>query len=198
MTDINNVTIVGRLTRDCGQQEFQYLQSGTAVARISIAVNRSKKQGDQWVDEASFFDVVIFGKTAENLLPYLQKGKQIVVKGYLKQDRWQDKQTGENRSRVSVVADEVQLIGGQSQNGNGQGYQQAQNYQQQQFAQPQYPQNQQQAFNGNMPNNAVTGNPYQSAPQFNQKEQNGMNQAFGGNSNSFKEDLPWENTDIPF
>ena len=167
MTDINNVTIIGRLTRDCGQQDFQYLQSGTAVARISIAVNRSKKQGDQWVDEASFFDVVIFGKTAENLHPYLQKGKQIAIKGYLKQDRWKDKQTGEDRSRVSIVADEVQLIGGQSQNGNGQGYQQTQNYQQQQFAQPQY-QNQQQAFNGNVPNNTVAGNPYQLAPQYQQ------------------------------
>ena len=72
MTDINTVTIVGRLTRDCGQQDFSYLQSGTAVAKISVAVNRSKKQQDgSWADEASFFDVTVFGKSAENLHPYL-------------------------------------------------------------------------------------------------------------------------------
>ena len=180
MTDINNVTIIGRLTRDCGQQEFQYLQSGTAVARISIAVNRSKKQGDQWVDEASFFDVVIFGKPAENLHPYLQKGKQIAIKGYLKQDRWKDKQTGENRSRVSIVADEVQLIGGQSQNGNGQPH--FQPVQQQPYTQPQ---NQQQVFNGNVPNNTVAGNPYQSAPQYQQQAY--VPPADGG----FPEDIPF-------
>ena len=121
MTDINTVTIVGRLTRDCGQQDFSYLQSGTAVAKISVAVNRSKKQQDgSWADEASFFDVTVFGKSAENLHPYLQKGNQVAVKGYLKQDRWQDQQTGQNRSKVGIVAEEIQLIGGRSQNGNGQ------------------------------------------------------------------------------
>lgn len=185
MTDINNVTIVGRLTRDCGQREFQYTQSGTAVARISIAVNRSKKQGDQWVDEASFFDVVIFGKTAENLHPYLQKGKQIAVKGYLKQDQWQDKQTGENRSRVSIVADEVQLIGGQSQNGNGQGYQQTQNYQQQQYAQPQYQPTAQAPQQFSTQQNNLQPQGYQSAPQYQQQAY--VPPADGG----FPEDIPF-------
>lgn len=146
MTDLNVVTVVGRLVRDCGQQEFSYLQSGTAVAKISIAVNRSKKQADgSWTDEASFFDVAIFGKTAENLHPYLQKGKQVVIKGFLKQDRWQDKQTGENRSKVSIIADEVQLVGGQNQQQGG-NYQQTQqtapqqSYQQTMQTQPTYPQ----------------------------------------------------------
>jgi single-strand DNA-binding protein len=146
MTDLNVVTVVGRLVRDCGQQEFSYLQSGTAVAKISIAVNRSKKQADgSWTDEASFFDVAIFGKTAENLHPYLQKGKQVVIKGFLKQDRWRDKQTGENRSKISIVADEVQLLGGQNQQQGG-NYQQTQqtapqqSYQQTRQTQPTYPQ----------------------------------------------------------
>ena len=138
MNDLNSVSVIGRLTRDCGQQDFSYTQGGMAIAKVSIAVNRSKKQADgSWTDEASFFDVTIFGKTAENLHQYLLKGKQIGIKGYLKQDRWQDKQTGENRSKVYIVAEEVQLLGDPQNNGsrNG-GYQQSQqNYQQQNFQQ---------------------------------------------------------------
>lgn len=123
MTDINSVTIVGRLTRDLNgsdQREYAFTPNGQARANISIAVNRSRKQGDQWVDEANFFNVTIWGKTAENLLPYLKKGKQICVEGYLKQDRWQDKTTGQTRSNVSIVANNVQLLGGNSGNGGTQ------------------------------------------------------------------------------
>jgi single-strand DNA-binding protein len=67
MTDINSVTIVGRLTRDLNgsdQREYAFTPNGQARANISIAVNRSRKQGDQWVDEANFFNVKIWGKTA--------------------------------------------------------------------------------------------------------------------------------------
>ena len=112
MTDINNVTLIGRLTRDLGENDFAYSNSGTARANVSIAVNRAKKQGDEWVDEVSFFDVVIWGKTAENLKPYLTKGKQICVSGHLKQDRWE--KDGQRHSRISVVADMVHLCGGKS------------------------------------------------------------------------------------
>ena len=112
MTDLNLVTLIGRITKDLDDRSYQVSQSGTARARLSIAVNRSTKKNNQWVDEASFFDVVIFGKTAENLRQYLRKGTQIAVDGYLKQDRWQDKQTGQNRSSVSVIANNVQLLGG--------------------------------------------------------------------------------------
>ncbi len=121
MTDINHVVIVGRLTRDLGTDErsFAYLPSGQARANVSIAVNRSRKQGDQWVDEANFFDVTIWGKTAENLKPYLTKGKQIAVDGYLKQDRWE--KDGQKQSRVSIVANNVQLLGGRSDGGQQSG-----------------------------------------------------------------------------
>lgn len=117
MTDINHVTLVGRLTRDLGNDErsFGYLPSGQARANISIAVNRNRKQGEQWVDEANFFDVTIWGKTAENLKPYLTKGKQIAIDGYLKQDRWE--KDGQKFSKVTVVANNVQLLGGRSDNG---------------------------------------------------------------------------------
>lgn len=183
MTDLNVVTVVGRLVRDCGQQDFSYLQSGTAVAKISIAVNRSKKQADgSWVDEASFFDVAIFGKTAENLHPYLQKGKQVVIKGSLKQDRWQDKQTGENRSKISIVADEVQLLGGQNQQqgGNYQQNQPQRNYQQQgRYQQQSYPQQSYPQQNGYQSQPQSVAQPMAQQPQ----------QSFAGEG--FPEDIPF-------
>lgn len=112
MTDTNHVVLVGRLTKYLGTDErsFGYVANGQARANISIAVNRSKKNGDQWIDEVNYFDVTIWGKTAENLKPYLTKGKQIVVDGYLKQDRWE--KDGQKFSKVTVVANNVQLIGG--------------------------------------------------------------------------------------
>ena len=116
MTDLNHVVLIGRLTRDLGADErsFAYLPTGQARANISIAVNRSKKTGDTWGDEVNYFDVTIFGKTAENLKPYLLKGKQIAIDGYLKQDRWE--KDGQKQERVTIVADNVQLLGGRGDN----------------------------------------------------------------------------------
>ena len=110
--DLNCVFIVGRLTRD---MELTYTSGGMAIGKFSLAVNRRKKSGEQWVDEASFFDVTCFGKTAENLNQYLQKGKQVAVEGSLHQDRWE--QDGQNRSRVVINADNIQLLGGNEQRG---------------------------------------------------------------------------------
>lgn len=118
MTDTNHVVLIGRLTRDLGDDErsFAYTASGTARANVSIAVNRSAKRGEEWVDEVSYFDITIWGKTAENLKPYLLKGKQIAVSGYLKQDRWE--KDGQKFSKVGIVADSVQLLGGKSDGGS--------------------------------------------------------------------------------
>ena len=120
MTDLNHVVLIGRLTRDLGADErsFAYLPTGQARANISIAVNRSKKTGDTWGDEVNYFDVTIFGKTAENLKPYLLKGKQIAIDGYLKQDRWE--KDGQNHSKVIIIANNVQLLGGKN-DGSGSG-----------------------------------------------------------------------------
>jgi single-strand DNA-binding protein len=109
MTDINSVVLVGRITKDCGSDErsFSYVGNGTAKAVVNIAVNRGVKKGDKWEDETSFFDVTIWGKTAENLKPRLTKGTQITVSGYLKQDRWE--KDGQKQSRVQVVADMVEI-----------------------------------------------------------------------------------------
>lgn len=124
MADVNNVTVVGRLTRDLNasdQREFAYTATGVARANISIAVGTRRKNGDQWVDESNYFNVTIFGRTAESLKPYLTKGKQIAVEGSLKQDRWQDQATGKTRDRVYIIANNIQLLGGGGQPSGGSG-----------------------------------------------------------------------------
>lgn len=104
--DINHVVLLGRLTRDA---EYKVLPSGQAVCNFSIAVNRRKKVGEQWEDEAHYFDIVLWGKQADSLNRYLVKGKQIGIEGELRQDRWQ--QDGQNRSKVVISANNVQLLG---------------------------------------------------------------------------------------
>ncbi len=108
--DTNHVLLIGRLTRDA---ELKYTNSGMAVARLGLAVNRKRKSGDQWIEEASFFDVVVWGKTAEGLQQYLVKGKQIAVDGELRQNRWE--QDGQPRSKVEISANTIQLLGGGDQ-----------------------------------------------------------------------------------
>ncbi len=103
--DINVVVLVGRLTRDC---EVRSTQSGTSVCRFSIAVNRRKKTGDSWSDEANFFDVVLMGRSADSLRSYLTKGRQVSVEGELRQSRWE--QDGQSHSRVEIMANNVQLL----------------------------------------------------------------------------------------
>lgn len=105
--DINSVVLVGRLTRDA---ELMYTSSGMPLTKMSLAVNRRRKQGDQWVDEGHFFDVNCWGKRAEALGPYLKKGQQIAIQGQLRQDRWE--QDGVKRSKVLIEADNLQLLGG--------------------------------------------------------------------------------------
>lgn len=115
MTDINNLIIIGRLTKDV---DFGYTQNGTARMNLSIATNRSVKQNGNWSDKASFFDVKVWGKMAENLKQYLSKGKQIAISGFLEQERWQKE--GQNFSKVCIVAESIQLLGGKSENQNQQ------------------------------------------------------------------------------
>jgi single-strand DNA-binding protein len=120
MADVNRVIEIGHLTRDA---EVTYTPGGMAVGKLSIAVNRRIKKGQEWVDESNYFDVSLFGKQAEGLKPYLTKGKQIAVDGFLKQDRWQDQATGQNRSAVKIVANDIQLLGGKDGGqGNSTGY----------------------------------------------------------------------------
>ncbi len=109
MADVNHVILIGRLTRDA---ELKYTAGGQAVCKFSLAVNRRRKNGDQWVEEANFFDVVLWGRSGEAINQYLLKGKQVAVEGELRQDRWE--QDGQNRSKVEIQANNVQLLGGGS------------------------------------------------------------------------------------
>lgn len=113
MSDVNIAVLVGRLTRDA---ELKYTNSGSSVCRFSIAINRRKKQGEQWIDEPHFFEVDYWGKGAEAISQYLTKGKQVAVEGELRQDRWE--QDGQARSKVIISANNVQLLGSP---GQGQG-----------------------------------------------------------------------------
>ena len=103
--DINVVVLVGRLTRDC---ELKSTQGGTSVCRFSVAVNRRKKTQDSWTDEVNYFDVVLWGKSADSLKSYLTKGRQVSIEGELRQNRWE--QDGQARSKVEIVANNVQLL----------------------------------------------------------------------------------------
>ena len=103
MSDINCVTLTGRLTRDA---ELKYTQNGGAIVRFSMAVNRSKRNADgSWAEEASYFDCVYFGKGAESVNSYLSRGRQVAVSGELRQSRWE--QDGQTRSRVEVFVNRV-------------------------------------------------------------------------------------------
>ena len=104
--DLNNYSVIGRMTRDLDERAFAYTSNGKARLNISIAVNDG--YGDK--QYTSYFDVVVWGKTAENIKPYLGKGKQICINGRLRQDRWES--NGQKNSRVVIVAETVQLLGG--------------------------------------------------------------------------------------
>jgi single-strand DNA-binding protein len=110
--DINKVMLVGRLTRDA---ELMYTNSGFALCKFSLAVNRRKKQGEQWVDEANFFDINLWGRRGESLNTYLTKGSQIAIEGQLRQERWE--QDGMKRSKVTIEASNIQLLGSRSDSG---------------------------------------------------------------------------------
>jgi single-strand DNA-binding protein len=109
MHNMNHVNIIGRLTRDV---ELSRLPSGTAAARMSVAVNRGVKKDDQWTDEASFFDVSMYGKLIESLSDkgWLSKGTPVGIDGFLRQDRWKDKETGRTRSRIVIVATDIEVL----------------------------------------------------------------------------------------
>jgi len=107
MADLNQVVLVGRLTRNA---ELKYTTSGKAVATFSLAVNEKRKEGDHWKDKADFFELVLWGQLAESLEQYLLKGKQIGVIGKLAQERWE--QDGQNRSKVTVIVQTIQLLSG--------------------------------------------------------------------------------------
>src|SRR6476619_7232319 len=117
MASFNRVILLGNLTRDV---EVRYLQSGTAVADIGMAVNdRRKGQNGEWVDETTFVDVTLWGRTAEVAGEYLSKGTPLLVEGRLKYDTWE--KDGQKRSKLSVVCERMQMVGAKGGGGGGGG-----------------------------------------------------------------------------
>ncbi|MFA6687974.1 MAG: single-stranded DNA-binding protein [Sphaerochaetaceae bacterium] len=114
--DLNVVALVGRLTRE---SELRYTNGGSAVCRFSIAVNRRKRSGDKWEDEVSYFDCALFGKSAESMNQYLEKGRQVSIIGELRQNRWE--QDGQSRSKVEIFVNSLQLLGSGSGDQRGGG-----------------------------------------------------------------------------
>ena len=105
MKDINTVALTGRLTKDA---MLKYTTSGMAICELSIACNRSVKKGDEWQDEASFFDCTIIGKFAEGVASKLLKGTAVTIQGELRQERWTT-QDGGNRSKVGIIVQNLSI-----------------------------------------------------------------------------------------
>ncbi len=107
MSGINNVVLTGRLTRDA---EMKTIASGLIICSFTIAVEHFKKKDNELVKETSFVDLSLFGKQAENRLPYLRKGKEIGIEGHLEQNRWE--QDGKKRSQLVVKIEKLSFFGG--------------------------------------------------------------------------------------
>ena len=123
MANLNKVLLLGNLTRD---PEVRYTPKGTAVGDLGLAVNRRVSDGNgNWSDEVTFVDVTVWGTNAENAQKYLTKGRGVFIEGRLQMDTWEDKQSGQKRSKLKVVAEVLQsLPDGKERTGGGGGYQQ--------------------------------------------------------------------------
>jgi len=120
MANFNKVIIAGNLTRD---PELRYTPKGTAVARITLAVNRtySSSEGGEKKEEVSFVDVDVWGRQAEVISQYMKKGRPLLVEGRLKQDTWEDKNTKQKQSKLKVVLESFSFIDSNRSEGGGGG-----------------------------------------------------------------------------
>lgn len=118
MASFNKVIIVGNLTRD---PEVRFIPSGSAVCDISLAVNSqwTDKRSNERKEEVTFVEVTLWGRTAEIAGEYLAKGRPVLIEGRLQQDSWEDKETGQKRSKLKVVAESMQLLGSRDGGSSG-------------------------------------------------------------------------------
>lgn len=115
MASFNKVVLVGNVTRD---PELRYIASGTAVTDIGLAVNdRRKTATGEWVEETTFVDVTLWGRTAEVAGEYVTKGSPLLIEGRLKLDTWE--KDGKKNSKLRVVCERMQLLGGRGEGGRG-------------------------------------------------------------------------------
>jgi single-strand DNA-binding protein len=116
MASFNRVILLGNLTRD---PELRYIPSGMAVTDIGLAVNdRRKTPAGEWVEETTFVDITLWGRTAEVACEYLTKGTPVLVEGRLKLDTWEGTD-GQKRSKLKVIGERMQMLGGRGQGGPG-------------------------------------------------------------------------------
>ncbi|HTN03960.1 single-stranded DNA-binding protein [Planctellipticum variicoloris] len=120
MASFNKVILVGNLTRD---PQVRYTPGGTAVAEIGMAVSRQwfDKQTNSRREETTFVDVTLWGRQAEVAGEYLAKGRPVLIEGRLQLDTWDDKETGQKRSKLRVIGESMQMLGSRSDGGGGQG-----------------------------------------------------------------------------
>ncbi len=114
MASYNRVVLLGNLTRD---PELRYIPSGMAVSDIGLAVNDRVKRDDQWVEEVTFVDITLWGRTAEIANEYLSKGSPVLIEGRLKLDTWE--KDGQKRSKLKVVGEKLQLLGSRGGSSGG-------------------------------------------------------------------------------
>jgi single-strand DNA-binding protein len=109
MANLNKVFLMGNLTRD---PELRYTPKGTAVAKLGLAVNRVwKTETGETKEEVTFVDVDAFGRQAETIGQYCKKGRPLFIEGRLRLDQWDDKQTGQKRSKLGIVLESFQFLG---------------------------------------------------------------------------------------
>ena len=108
MANLNKVMIIGNVTRD---PEVKYTPKGSAVTDLGIAVNRTYKVGEERKEEVTYVDVTLWGRLAEIAGEYCRKGKPVYIEGRLQLDSWEDKASGQKRSKLRVVGEEMQLLG---------------------------------------------------------------------------------------
>jgi single-strand DNA-binding protein len=119
MPNLNKVQLMGNITRD---PEVRYTPKGTAVTDISLAINRSFNSDDgERREETTFVDITFWGRQAEVIGEYMKKGRPLYVEGRLQLDSWEDKTTGQQRSRLKVVGENFQFLGGREDGGGGSG-----------------------------------------------------------------------------
>jgi single-strand DNA-binding protein len=117
MASFNRVVLVGNLTRD---PELRYIPSGTAVTDVGLAVNdRRKGANGEWIEETTFVDVTLWGRTAEIASEYLNKGSSVLVEGRLKLDTWE--KDGKKNSKLRVVGERMVMLGSKGSGGGGGG-----------------------------------------------------------------------------
>lgn len=115
MANVNKVILIGNVTRD---PEIKYTAKGSAVTELGMAINRFfTTDGGEKREETTFVDVTLWGRQAEIAGEYLKKGRPVFIEGRLQLDSWDDKQTGQKRSKLRVVGENLQLLGGRSETG---------------------------------------------------------------------------------